>query len=84
MGTCEMGGYRGHKPSPIIAAGERHVFGSFEYATPRTAPVREHCGSRVMVHGLEADRRFFCWATWAGQGAATDDARDRIGTSAAP
>jgi Rieske Fe-S protein len=38
------------------------TFDSFECAIHAVAPVCEHCGCKVLGHGVEADGRFFCCA----------------------
>jgi hypothetical protein len=55
--------------------GETHVFDSFECAIHALAPVCEHCGCRVIGHGVETDDRIFCCAycaTEAGVAGLTD------------
>src|SRR5229473_7891728 len=37
----------------VVAAGTRHVFDSFECAIHRMAPICEHCGCRIIGHGIE-------------------------------
>jgi Rieske Fe-S protein len=51
----------------VRRAGETHVFDSFECAIQALAPVCEHCGCRVIGHGVEADERIFCCANCAAQ-----------------
>src|SRR5919201_835636 len=56
---------------------------SFECAVHRLAPVCEHCGCRIIGHGVEADGRFFCCAHCA-QSSGSDKAnelRDAVGTA---
>ncbi|MEV4532425.1 Prokaryotic metallothionein [Asanoa sp. NPDC049518] len=43
-------------------SGDRHVFDSFECAIQRLAPICEHCGVKVVGHGVEVGGRFFCCA----------------------
>jgi Rieske Fe-S protein len=62
MAECEVCGNDYDKAFEVIAAGERHVFDSFECAIHRMAPVCEHCGCKVVGHGAEVDGRFFCCA----------------------
>ena len=40
--------------------GQTLTFDSVECAAARIAPNCEHCGVRILGHGLEADGRFFC------------------------
>jgi hypothetical protein len=62
MATCEVCGNDYEMAFEVITAGQRHVFDSFECAIHRLAPVCEHCGCRVIGHGVEADGRIFCCA----------------------
>jgi hypothetical protein len=82
MATCEVCGNDYDKSFELIAAGERHVFDSFECAIHRMAPVCEHCGCKVVGHGVEVDGRFFCCAHCARDVTGAADARDRVDTRA--
>lgn len=42
--------------------GAVHLFDSIECAAHRLAPVCDHCGCRILGHGLQADGLFFCCA----------------------
>ncbi|MEX0884965.1 MAG: hypothetical protein WD009_00865 [Phycisphaeraceae bacterium] len=75
MPICEQCGNDYDKTFEIVMAGERHTFDSFECAITRLAPTCEHCGARIVGHGIEASGRFFCCAHCAekeGVGAARD------------
>lgn len=67
MGKCEVCGNEYAMAFEVIAAGQRHVFDSFECAIHRMAPVCEHCGCRILGHGIEGGGRFFCCAHCARQ-----------------
>ena len=82
MAICEVCGNDYDKAFEVIAAGERHVFDSFECAVHRMAPVCEHCGCKVIGHGTEVDDRFFCCAHCAREAAGTTGIRDRADTHA--
>ena len=82
MATCEVCGNDYDKSFEVVAAGERHVFDSFECAVHRMAPVCEHCGCKVIGHGTEVDARFFCCAHCAREAAGTSEIRDRADTRA--
>ena len=47
------------------ADGEIHTFDSFECAIHMLAPTCEHCGCRIIGHGIESDKVFFCCASCA-------------------
>lgn len=82
MGTCEVCGNEYDKSFEVVAAGQRHVFDSFECAIHRMAPVCEHCQCRVIGHGVEVDGRFFCCANCARSATGVEQARDRVDTHA--
>jgi hypothetical protein len=62
MAKCEVCGNDYDKAFEVTAAGQRHVFDSFECAIHALAPVCAHCGCRVVGHGVEADGTFYCCA----------------------
>jgi Rieske Fe-S protein len=63
MAKCEVCGNDYDKAfEVVVAAGERHVFDSFECAIHRMAPACQHCGCKVVGHGVEAGGQFFCCA----------------------
>ena len=65
MGTCEVCGNEYDMTFEVVAAGARHVFDSFECAIHKMAPVCEHCGCRIIGHGVEAEGHFYCCANCA-------------------
>ena len=58
MAVCEVCGNDYQLSFEVIAAGHRHVFDSFECAIHKLAPICEHCGCRVIGHGIEGGGRF--------------------------
>jgi hypothetical protein len=48
-------------------AGKTYTFDSFECAIHELAPECEHCGCKIVGHGLEANGRMFCCANCARQ-----------------
>jgi hypothetical protein len=62
MGRCEVCGNEYDKTMEITYQGGRHVFDSFECAAHALAPRCEHCGCRIVGHGVETDGRMFCCA----------------------
>ena len=52
--------------------GVAHTFDSFEYAIYTLAPACEHCGCRIIGHGMEVSGRFFCCAHCAHSAGASD------------
>ena len=72
MAKCEVCGNDYHLSFDVIAANERHTFDSFECAIHRLAPICDHCGCRIIGHGIEAGPRFFCCANCARLAGVTD------------
>lgn len=66
-GRCEVCGNEYALAFQVITAGQTHVFDCFECAIHRLAPICEHCGCRILGHGIEASGRFFCCAHCARQ-----------------
>jgi hypothetical protein len=77
MAVCEVCGNDYDKAFEVTAAGARHVFDSFECAIQLMAPVCEHCGCKVIGHGVEVDGRFFCCAHCAREATSTRRIHDR-------
>ncbi len=65
MSRCEVCGNEYDKSFTISMAGEDHTFDSFECAIHSLAPVCEHCGCKVIGHGVEQDGMVFCCASCA-------------------
>lgn len=82
MPVCEQCGNDYDKAFEVVAAGETHVFDSFECAIHVMAPVCEHCGCRVIGHGVESDGRFFCCASCARHEVPEAEPRDRADVGA--
>jgi hypothetical protein len=76
MARCDVCGNDYDKAFQITTAGATHTFDSFECAIHRLAPVCEHCGCKVVGHGVEASRRYFCCAHCARHAGVTS-VRDR-------
>lgn len=67
MGQCEVCGNDYYLSFEVVTAGERHTFDSFECAIHRLAPVCDHCGCKIIGHGIEAGGTFYCCAACARQ-----------------
>ena len=78
MAACEVCGNDYDKAFEVHAGGSVHVFDSFECAIHRMAPVCEHCGVKVIGHGVEDAGRFFCCAHCASRAGASDQLTDRV------
>ena len=79
MATCDTCGNAYDKTMTIqVAGGEGGTFDSFECAIHALAPICEHCGCRIIGHGIEASGgRMFCCAHCASASGA-EGAADRI------
>ena len=62
MAQCEVCGNEYAMTFEVHAQGAVHTFDSFECAAHRLAPLCEHCGCRILGHGIEADGHFYCCA----------------------
>lgn len=60
MEKCDVCGNDYDKAFQLIQGGRTYTFDSFECAIQRLAPTCEHCGVRIVGHGLEKDGRMFC------------------------
>ena len=60
MPKCDSCGNEYDKTFNVMMAGKTHVFDSFECAIHALAPTCEHCGMRIIGHGLEENGRMFC------------------------
>ena len=60
MARCEVCGNDYDKSFQVIKQGKTHTFDSLECAIQVIAPACEHCGVRIVGHGLEKDGRMFC------------------------
>ena len=76
MAQCAVCGNDYDKAFEVTLAGRAHVFDSFECAIHALAPTCEHCGCKIVGHGVEAGGRIFCCAHCAGHGCA-DGLTDR-------
>jgi hypothetical protein len=63
MTRCEVCGNEYERAFQIrMPGGDSQTFDSFECAIYALVPTCEHCGCRVIGHGVEADGRSFCCA----------------------
>jgi nitrite reductase/ring-hydroxylating ferredoxin subunit len=60
MATCEVCGNEYEKSFEVMMQGSSHVFDSFECAIHALAPRCEHCGCRIVGHGVEAKGSIYC------------------------
>ncbi len=62
MAKCEVCGNEYYLAFQVITAGVTHTFDSFECAIHKLAPICDHCGCKVVGHGIEANGTFYCCA----------------------
>jgi hypothetical protein len=65
MARCEVCGNEYRKTLEVKYQGRVATFDSFECAIHAMAPSCEHCGCRVIGHGVELGERIFCCANCA-------------------
>ena len=74
---CEVCGNNYDKAFTVSMAGKIHTFDSFECAIHALAPRCDHCGCRIIGHGMEKQGRMFCCAHCAGA-EGREGVRDRV------
>jgi hypothetical protein len=68
MAVCDVCGNDYDKAFQVVSAeGQTFTFDSFECAIHAVAPTCEHCGCRIVGHGVESNGRIFCCAHCAEQ-----------------
>jgi hypothetical protein len=68
MANCEVCGNDYDKSFEVSVGGGTHTFDSFECAIHALAPTCNHCGIRIVGHGMEGKTGvMFCCANCAKQ-----------------
>lgn len=67
MDQCEVCGNEYDKNLEIVVNGISHYYDCFECAIHALAPACEHCGCKIIGHGVEAGGNFYCCANCAHQ-----------------
>jgi hypothetical protein len=67
MISCETCGNEYDKPLEIVVNGISHYYDSFECAIHALAPVCQHCGVKIIGHGMEASGTMYCCAHCAAR-----------------
>ncbi len=62
MGRCVVCENFYDKSFEVVMDGKSYTFDSFECAIHQLAPACDHCGLRIMGHGVESNDRMFCCA----------------------
>ena len=65
MAKCDVCGNDYDKSFEVRMAGSSYTFDSFECAIHKLAPECDHCGCRIIGHGMESEGRMFCCAMCA-------------------
>jgi len=60
MAKCDVCGNEYDKAFTVTMAGKKHTFDSFECAIHALAPTCDHCGCKVIGHGVEQEGVIFC------------------------
>jgi hypothetical protein len=77
MPRCEVCGNEYDKAFDVTRDGETHTFDSFECAIHALAPTCDHCGIKIVGHGIEASGAMYCCAHCA-EASGVKGARDRV------
>ena len=77
MAECEVCKNDYDKSFQVVMAGRTHTFDSFECAIHSLAPVCNHCGCRILGHGVEARNFFYCSKNCA-DAMGVEGLRDRV------
>ena len=77
MAKCDVCGNDYDKSFTVTLGGRTQTFDSFECAIHALAPSCEHCGCKVIGHGVEHDGTYYCCAHCA-QHAGVRGAKDRV------
>ncbi len=77
MAQCEKCGNDYDKAFTIEMGGRSHTFDSFECAIMALAPKCEHCGTRIIGHGLEEQGELYCSAQCAAHRRGSTHLADR-------
>ncbi len=65
MAKCDTCGNDYQRSFEVRMKGKSYNFDSFECAIHKLAPTCDHCGCRIMGHGIEAKDTFYCCANCA-------------------
>lgn len=77
MAICDVCGNDYDKAFTITRGGQQGTYDSFECAVHAMAPVCDHCGCRVLGHGVEVGGVIYCCAHCARHSGQTG-AQDRV------
>lgn len=77
MARCDLCGNEYDRTFQVMQGGTTRVFDSFECAIQTMAPVCDHCGCRIIGHGMQAGGSMYCCAHCARK-AGVEGLDDRV------
>lgn len=77
MAKCDVCGNEYDKSFKVSGPRGEGTFDAFECAIHKLAPSCEHCGSKIIGHGVEVGDSIYCCASCARH-AGDEGARDRV------
>ncbi len=78
MGRCEVCSNEYDKAFEVSISGRIYTFDSFECAIHALAPACNHCGCRIIGHGVEGKMGVMFCSAYCAQQEGVDELRDRI------
>jgi hypothetical protein len=77
MAKCDTCGNEYDRSFEVHMKDQVHTFDSFECAVHALAPQCEHCGCRILGHGVQVEDTIFCCAH-CSESAGRSGIRDRV------
>ncbi|ASQ44993.1 hypothetical protein [Legionella clemsonensis] len=77
MEKCSVCGNSYDNCFEVIQKGNSYFFDSFECAIQKLAPTCKHCSCRIIGHGIEAGKDYYCCANCA-RACGVENARDDV------
>lgn len=77
MGRCVVCENDYDKSFEVNYRNKSYIFDCFECAIHALAPACEHCGCKIIGHGVEVDNKFYCCAN-CGNKEGKSGFRDRL------
>jgi hypothetical protein len=81
MAVCDVCGNEYDKTFEVTSAGQHYTFDSLECAIHLLAPVCDHCGCKIIGHGVESPGSTYCCASCAKK-SGVSELKDRVGAGA--
>ncbi|MDQ0211539.1 hypothetical protein BMF89_03915 [Arthrobacter sp. SRS-W-1-2016] len=80
MARCDVCGNDDPRTFTVTRADQKGTFDSFECAIQMMAPACEHCGCRLLGHGVETDEGIYCCEHCAREAGAQHRERSHANT----